>query len=248
MSGEHANQDDAGRSARARSVPGKAALALGIAAGWIVLEVALRRGVVPELASVVGGPFAADWTVMVVGFPLVAALLGWIAARSGRPPEEWGYDWSLRPVVAGVLGIAVALVVAAVAAQVDAFFLPLERVGTSFGAAVGDALRAAPALAALFLIGNGIVVPIAEEAVWRGMVQSELVEAWGVPAGIALTAILFAVKHVIVDLSVVRVTTLLALGLVFGLLRHRFGTASSTITHAGVNTVGTASVIAVSLA
>lgn len=240
--------DDPDRPTRARFGIGGAALGLAVAAGWVVLEAVLRRGLVPPLASALGDPFAADWAVMVGGFPLVAGLLLWIAARRGRSPGELGYDWSLRSIVAGVVGIVAALVVVAAAAQVDALLFSLDRFGASFGTAVGDALRATPALAALFLLGNGLVVPVTEEAAWRGVVQSELVEAWGVPAGIVTTAILFALKHVVVDLSVVRVTTLLALGLVLGLVRHRFGTASSTITHAGVNTISTASLIVAALA
>lgn len=242
MSREQRTPDD-GPSARAWAGVDLAPLGVGIAAGWIVLEVALRRGVVPPLASVLGSPFAADWATMVVGFPLVAGLLLWVASRLGRPPGEWGYDWSRRSLLAGVAGIVVALVVMVVAVQVDARLFALEQVGAAFGTAIGDALRATPALVALFLIGNGLVVPVAEEAVWRGVVQSELVEAWGAPAGIALTAALFALKHVIVDLSVVRVTTLLALGIVLGLLRHRYGTAASTVAHAGVNTISSASVV-----
>lgn len=225
-----------------------AIIGLGVAIGWIVLEVVFRWGLVSRLGAVLGDPLIADWTMLVLGFPVMAGVFGWSAARLGHPPAEWGYDWSLRPLIAGAGAVLVALVAVAVAAQVDAFLFPLERIGASFGSAIGEVLRATPVLAALLLLGNGFVVPLAEEAVWRGVVQSTLVEAWGVPTGIVLTAVLFATKHVIVDLSIVRVTTLLTLGLVLGLVRQRFGTASSTITHVGVNTVSTGFVIVAALA
>lgn len=222
-------------------------LALGIAAAWIVLEVALRRGAVPHLASLVGTPFGADWAMLAVGFPAVAGLLSWIAVRRGSDPAEWGYEWSARSVVAGVVGIGAVIAVTAVTGRIDSALFGLEGVEAAFTAAVGDAVRATPALAVLLLVGNGVLGPLAEEQVWRGIVQSELVDSWGAVAGIAATAVLFALKHVVVDLSVARLTTLLALGLAFGILRHRFGTVSSAITHVGVNTISSAALVAVAL-
>lgn len=224
------------------------ALPIGVAAGWIGLEVLLRRGLVAELAPYVRSWFVADWAVVVVGFPLVAALLGWIAAKRGRAPGAWGYDWSLRPVLAGLAGIVATVAITAVTIQVDTILFSLRQVDAAYGVAVGDVVGATPAFAALFLLANGVIGPVTEEAVWRGIVQSELVDTRGALAGIALTAGLFAAKHVIVDLSVVRLTTLLALGLAFGALRHRYGTASSTVAHVGVNLLSSASIVAAALA
>jgi hypothetical protein len=64
---------------------------------------------------------------------------------------------------------------------------------------------------------------------------------------IVLTAVLIAGEHVVVDLTFVRLTTLIGLGLVLGAIKHRYGTASSTITHVGVSTLSTAPVVAVAL-
>ncbi|WP_218780602.1 CPBP family intramembrane glutamic endopeptidase [Halorarum halophilum] len=132
-------------------------------------------------------------------------------------------------------------------AQVDAMLFDLDTQAAAETEGLGAAIGASPWVAVLLLVGNGLLAPIAEERVWRGIVQTELVDTWGVAPGIAVTAVLFALKHVVVDGSVARLTTLLALGLVFGLVRHRWGTASSTVTHVATNTIASASIIAVSL-
>lgn len=247
MSDQHANDSDAEQTAGMAAAVGAARLPLGIAAGWVVLEVALRRGAVQLLGPVVGNPFAVDWTMLLVGFPLMGALLSWVAIRGGRPPSEWGYDRSLWAVVAGGLGVVVLIPVALVTIQIDAYLFGLQQANSAFAGAVAEVLRATPALAVLLLLGNGVVVPIVEEQVWRGVVQSELVETWGPVTGIAVTALLFALKHVVVDLSLVRLTTLVAGGLVLGLIRHRFGTVSSTVSHLGLNLLSTAAVVVAAL-
>ena len=54
---------------------------------------------------------------------------------------------------------------------------------------------------------------------------------------------LFALKHVLVDGSLARITTLVMLGLVLGVVRLRWGTGSSTVAHMVVNLVSTGVVI-----
>lgn len=222
-------------------------LALGIVVGWIALELLLRRGVVSALAPSFASGFAVDWTILLVGFPGMAVVLSVLALRAGHDRGLWGYDWSLRAVAVGLLGIIAAVVLSVVTSQIDAALFGLEETGAAFGGVVGDVLRTTPLLAVVFLLGNGVAVPIAEELVWRGIVQTELVAKWGAVVGILLTAVLFALKHVVVDLSLARITTLVVLGLVLGILRRRYGTVSSTVTHIGVNLLSTVSVVLVAL-
>ncbi|MGQ3413264.1 lysostaphin resistance A-like protein [Natrinema sp. LN54] len=209
-----------------------------VVAGWIVLEFALRRGLVLAGAAVGVDPGLVDALVLAIGFPAIAAVLSRYALERGQDRERWGWDWTPRALGAGVLAAVVGFVLVAGAAQVDSALFGLDESATTRG----DGLPAAIAL--LLLVGNGLVVPIAEEQVWRGIVQTNLVDGWGVPAGIAVTAVLFAGKHVIVDLSVIRITTLLTLGFLFGIVRHRWGTASSTVTHVLINTVSTVGLVA----
>jgi membrane protease YdiL (CAAX protease family) len=223
------------------------ALALALVGGWIALEVGLRRGLVPRLDPVVGAA-AADWTVLLVGFPAMAAVLTTVALRVGHRPADWGYDPSLRAVGVGLAGVVLAVPATAATAYVDSALFGLGETSAGFASAVADALAANPELAVVLVLGNGLAVPVAEELVWRGLVQSSLTEAWGAVAGIGTTAALFALKHVVVDGSVARLTTLLVLALLFGVVRHRYGTVASTVTHVGVNMLSTAALVAVALA
>ncbi|WP_226006834.1 CPBP family intramembrane glutamic endopeptidase [Natrinema salinisoli] len=218
-----------------------------VVAGWIVLEFLLRRGLVSAAAAVGVEPLLADYLVLAIGFPLIAAVLSRYALGHGQTRNSWGWEWGLRSLGMGVLAAVVGFGLLAGAAQIDAALFGLEETSGAFAEELTGAFEATPALAVLFLVGNGIVAPIAEEQVWRGIVQTELVDDRGVAAGIGVTAVLFALKHVIVDLSIVRLTSLLTLAVLFGIVRHRWGTASSTVTHVLLNTISSASIVAVAL-
>ena len=105
--------------------------------------------------------------------------------------------------------------------------------------------QAAPALEVLALIGvNGFFVPIAEEYLWRGIIQARLSQALPAAAAIAATAILFSLKHVAVDASWGRFLTLVAFGSICGLLARRHTWRSSAALHLVVNTATTAVALA----
>ncbi|WP_222918586.1 CPBP family intramembrane glutamic endopeptidase [Natrinema sp. SYSU A 869] len=220
--------------------PNPTRIAALVVAGWIVLEFALRRGLVSAAAAVGIDPGLVDALVLAIGFPLIAAVLSWVALKRGQDRDQWDWELTPRTLGMGVLAAVVGFGLVAGAAQIDAALFGLDQIdGTREGLSVATAI--------LLLVGNGLIVPIAEEQVWRGIVQTELVDAWGTVAGIGVTAVLFAFKHVIVDLSIVRLTTLLTLAVLFGVVRHRWSTASSTVTHALINTVSTAGLVAVAL-
>jgi membrane protease YdiL (CAAX protease family) len=96
------------------------------------------------------------------------------------------------------------------------------------------------------LIGNGTMVPIVEEFAWRGYVQTSFARVWGAWPALWVTAVLFALKHVIVDLSMARTITLVTASVILGLIRHFFGTLASTLAHYTMNFV--ASTVAIVLA
>lgn len=217
--------------------------ALSIAGGWIVLELLVRWGGGLLLQSVVESLFAADWLLFLVGFPLIALFLSVVALRYGRSFDDWGYNWSARAIGFGIIAIGIAFVVTAATGVIDGALFGLEESGAEFIDEIGGTIRAVPILAVVLLLGNGVAVPIAEEHVWRGLVQTELVAAWGAGIGILVTAIIFTSKHIIVDLAIFRVTTLLALGLLFGIVRHRYGTGSSIVLHIGVNLIASAAIV-----
>jgi hypothetical protein len=63
---------------------------------------------------------------------------------------------------------------------------------------------------------NGELVPVAEEWLWRGVVQPRFCRAFGAGAGMAVTAVLFSVKRAIVDASLGRLLAMIAAVIVLG--------------------------------
>lgn len=210
-------------------------LAVGIATGWLLLELLFRWGIGVGLYQLLGSLVAADWLVLLVGVPIIAIGLTAVAVRAGQSPDTWEYRWTRRAVAVGVLGLLVAAPVLYLTAEIDAMLFGLADLEAEVESVAVEAIRATPILAVVLLLGNGIAVPIAEEHVWRGIVQTELVTAWGAVIGILLTASLFTLKHVIVDLSIVRLTTLFALAMLLGVARQCGGTTSAIVLHIGVN-------------
>ena len=91
---------------------------------------------------------------------------------------------------------------------------------------------------------NGILVPIAEEYLWRGLIQERLSRVLPAAAAIGMTAILFSLKHVVVDASWGRFLTLVAFGGVCGIVAQRHTWRSSAALHLVVNTATTSAAIA----
>ncbi len=98
----------------------------------------------------------------------------------------------------------------------------------------------APILKVVSLIlVNGLFVPIAEEYLWRGLVQVRLIRILPVPFAIGLTAVLFSLKHVLVDASLGRFLALITFGVICGVVAQRNGWRHSAALHIVINTVAT---------
>jgi hypothetical protein len=235
-----AHTTTSGVASPANSLAAVAALASVL---WAVGEFAIRRGLTPPLEAAVGIPgvgFAA--TLALTGLVL-APLVAYVGTLVDIAPADWGLSPSTRGValaVASVLGYYAFIAVAA-AAYATVF-------GTPNDVGVGAAFVEMSTLAvAATLLANGVVAPIAEELAWRGVVQTALVDAYGATVGIAVTAALFVAKHVVVDLGAtpLRLASLVFLAVVWGALRHRYGTSSSIVAHVLANTSATALAILV---
>lgn len=99
---------------------------------------------------------------------------------------------------------------------------------------------AAPVLVVVsLLLVNGVVVPFAEEWLWRGHIQPRVVGALGFVPGLLSTALLFSLKHAIIDASLGRLLALTAFGAIMGVLAARRGWRASALAHALANTVAT---------
>ncbi len=98
----------------------------------------------------------------------------------------------------------------------------------------------APLLKPLSLIlVNGVFVPIAEEYLWRGIVQVRLLRILPAALAIGITSVLFSFKHVLVDASWGRFLTLAAFGIVCGAAARQKGWRSSAALHIFINTIAT---------
>lgn len=89
------------------------------------------------------------------------------------------------------------------------------------------------------LIVNGIYIPIAEEFLWRGLVQVYLTRVFNPILSISIAAILFSFKHVLVDASFGRFFALIAFGTVCGILAYRKNWQNSAALHIIINTIFT---------
>jgi membrane protease YdiL (CAAX protease family) len=86
---------------------------------------------------------------------------------------------------------------------------------------------------------NGVFVPIAEEYLWRGIVQARLLRILPSPLAIGITSVLFSFKHVLVDASWGRFLTLAAFGIICGAAAKQKGWRSSAVLHIFINTITT---------
>ena len=100
--------------------------------------------------------------------------------------------------------------------------------------------KLAPILKVVSLIlVNGLFVPIAEEYLWRGLVQVRLIRILPAPFAIGLTAILFSLKHAFVDASLGRFLALIAFGAICGVVAQHDSWRRSAALHIVVNTIVT---------
>lgn len=222
-----------------RSLPAVAAAAM---VAWTALEFAFRRGLAPHLTDPLGSGVGAAALMLAGAVPLTAAVVAWLGTRAGVEPADWDYDLSLRTAAAGLGGVVAFLLVFDGITFVYTAVLGLER--SLDASALG--LGGAPTWAlALFFVGNALVVPVAEELAWRGVIQTAIAESYGTPVAVGATALAFVAKHLVVDLAapLFRVTSLLVLALVFCGLRARYGTTSSTVAHLVVNVLSTAPLV-----
>jgi len=98
----------------------------------------------------------------------------------------------------------------------------------------------APILGAVSLVlVNGLFVPVAEEYLWRGLVQVRLLRVLPTAFAVGLTAVLFSLKHAFVDASMGRFLTLIAFGIVCGIVAQRSSWRRSAALHIAINTVST---------
>jgi len=106
----------------------------------------------------------------------------------------------------------------------------------------------APIIKVVALISiNGFFVPVAEEFLWRGIVQVRLLRILPAPLAIGITAVLFSFKHVVVDDSFGRFLFIIAFGVICGIVAQRKSWRASAAVHLFTNTVSTIMALAMGL-
>lgn len=203
---------------------------------WLGLEFLVRMSGSGGLGAMVGGPLGGDMLAVLAMMPSGVWWIVRYAEKKGVSRQDWGYRWDRQALLAGLAGGVLIMGLLYLTAWVD------SRVFGLGGEGVGPAVESA--WVGWILLGvNGMVVPVLEEWVWRGVVQTSLVRVWGLAVGATVTAVAFALKHVVIDASVARLTTLLMFAAVVGLVRTRWGTGASTVAHVVANTTATAMVV-----
>jgi membrane protease YdiL (CAAX protease family) len=161
-----------------------------------------------------------------VGFCVAAFMLyfphAWCARRKERE-EAYGLRWFMsmkarRETTFAVIGTLVPLTVVS-------WFWPVKWGG-------GTPFRL-PVWTVLNLLGGGTAAAFIEETFYRGWMQTLMVRKWGPWVAIPLTSLLFALSHLFVAPSWLRVATFFP-GLVMGLLRYRNGSVLPSIVYHAV--------------
>ena len=200
-------------------------------------------------APVIGTPLVNDMLALCAVYVLLAAALGaathldWPRALAdvrrelGEGLQRWSFTrWVLLLVLAiWVLSVVDRLLWGRVALPMS---LSASRNPHVWGAALAPILKPVT-----LLVVNGFVVPVAEEFLWRGIVQVRLAHVLPAPVAIGLTAVFFSLKHALVDASLARLLTLIAFGAICGILARRDGWKRSAALHLVVNTVLTATTL-----
>ncbi|MDR7481025.1 MAG: CPBP family intramembrane glutamic endopeptidase [Armatimonadota bacterium] len=211
---------------------------------WVVVEAGLRwtgLGLVlwwdaARAPVTVGTLFWAN--VVAVIPPLL--VLAWLVARRVRRDGLTWTDLGYRPWRVGVwpaAGAAAAALgtVLAIEPWEDALFPNAARQH------LWDEGRrlAGPLIGLLAVPVNGLLGPLVEEFAWRGYIQTRMILALGSSTGIVATALLFAAKHAVVDVTLSRSVTVTVVAFVLGIVGARWGTQASTVTHMAANAVAT---------
>lgn len=211
-------------------------LLLGGALVWTVAEVVVRSIGALGLGSLLGNPLIGDMILVALTFPVIA----WTIARWGRShtisPPDWAYRWDTnRILLGGAAGLFIVLSLN-ITQWIDSLLFAsnpgaVEQLTTNIESSIIAAL--------LLLLVNGLIVPISEEWAWRAVLQSAADRILSPLIAILLVGLLFALKHVVVDGSFFRFTSLLLFALVVGVVRHRLGSGAATVTHIVANMTAT---------
>jgi membrane protease YdiL (CAAX protease family) len=216
----------------APSTPAPRTLPWGLVALWPVVElVSVLAGL--AVVEVAGGSrhnfgdvLGAQELGLLFGLPVLALLF---LRRAERDGQTVPFPVNGRVLLIGAAAGAGLLIADGTANQLDRLL---------FGVTSAPHGHIPPWSAVLLLVTNGVVGPVCEELAWRGVLQPRMIVRFGTVPGLVLTAVLFSLKHCVVDFSFGRLFAIIAFGLVAGAVRIRWGTSTSAAAHVTANLVG----------
>jgi len=199
----------------------------------------------------IGDPRVNDMISLLVVYSVLIFICG-LALRTQWKPELGDLGLSLRDlfITWDYVPWVVLIGLSSVLAYVDRLLWGNARLMPWFSSSYQDSAKwfvaQAPAIKAISVLSvNGLFVPVAEEFLWRGIVQARFLRILPVPIAIGITALLFSFKHVFVDDSFGRFLFIVAFGTICGIVAHRKSWRASAAVHMFANTL--ASILALVL-
>ncbi|HEX9059828.1 MAG TPA: type II CAAX endopeptidase family protein [Clostridia bacterium] len=130
----------------------------------------------------------------------------------------------------GLLGVSVSLMLCGVLNM-----LPIEKWFPDYNKVIDAALNSSPNILVILLI-TGILIPIFEEILFRGIIYGELKSKIPVTAAIIIQAALFGIYH----MNLLQGMYAFAFGIIFALVYEWFGTIWASVTvHIFINSTST---------
>lgn len=206
--------------------------------GWGVHDLSLVVGVflllTVAVSAVVGSAFGGveETPVLVLLSVTAVPLIGVISAmgvvmrrRGVRRPFGLGGGRSIHAGMVGLLSWAISVPLIFGTALVWPWLLgltPIPYEPQVWGSQL-ESLDGVPEIAGALLFVT-LIIPVLEELVFRGLLQPITVGLFGAPAGILVTALIFALLH-----GVGAFLPILTLALVMGVVMHRTGRLASVV-------------------
>lgn len=216
---------------------------------WVYFAGIVSSAVLGTIGFAISGDQAGDTGVVTVALTFAGQFGGWIAALvvvsrlkgRGTLRADFGLVVHRRELWLIVVGVVLEVALAAM-------IYPIANLVQNERQSVVDELNSAQgAKLALLVVFAGLVAPICEEVLFRGLLLRALSRRLSAVGAVTVSALVFALAHPALDPelgTLAVVPALFALGAVCGALAVRRGNLSASIlVHVGFNLLTTASAL-----
>jgi membrane protease YdiL (CAAX protease family) len=129
-------------------------------------------------------------------FPILLLRYGWPAPVSDLR-QALGWEWKgWRPIFIGVIAFVIYLLMSTILLNILGPSIPYNLPGGEGGPISG----LAGILALLYFIVFVVITVVGEETMFRGLIQTQTSQHYGVWAGVLLTIVFFGLRHLPADL------------------------------------------------